>query len=483
MSNQLKSACKKLNQEPEESGVKLNDLPVLPFEKILGYLSLKDRITSRTVSSKWCTTIDGFKVKSICYSDLPNDFILGKARWVSGAFAQNFIRSASFGSFFNAFDQSIHSNLKKIRLCDFYIDRVSQIAFAQTLNSFDQLKTLDIIRLRSNMKELRLDLPMLTDLTIEEVSGVMKLTLDAPRLWKLKLLISFPPELDIVHGELVETLLININLTRCSEIKTKLKNLKYLYLSHCVAIDSTFVSGLEHLREFHLKDRSTVSQLLEQKQRYNRTDLEIFYRGCLLDGPHDPAIDLLSRTFGPETIEYLVEHPSKLANKIPGCTELSYTAIEAVPPESAMNLLKRYTDLNEIIVDRPVQDTECFLDFLKTFSNITVLQFKCDQPQALLNRLPEHCDVQQLTFIFEVPDLRFLLKLNHMIRLELNCSVDIEKIRKVLKKLQFIKLLQFAYLSKKITVDVDHPKRIRINGGLMKFSDVDAVIQFIIEYH
>ena len=44
---------KKLKQEPEEkSQANLNDLPVLPFEKILGYLCLEDRIRCRAVSRR-----------------------------------------------------------------------------------------------------------------------------------------------------------------------------------------------------------------------------------------------------------------------------------------------------------------------------------------------------------------------------------------------------------------------------------------------
>ena len=39
-------------QKSEESGVNLNDLPVLPFEKILSYLSLEEKIKCRAVSLK-----------------------------------------------------------------------------------------------------------------------------------------------------------------------------------------------------------------------------------------------------------------------------------------------------------------------------------------------------------------------------------------------------------------------------------------------
>ena len=54
MADQPEPAFKKLNQEPEEYEVQLNDLPVLVFEKILSYLNLEDLIRSTAVSRRWC---------------------------------------------------------------------------------------------------------------------------------------------------------------------------------------------------------------------------------------------------------------------------------------------------------------------------------------------------------------------------------------------------------------------------------------------
>ena len=80
----------------------MDDLPELPFEKVLSYLSLEDRLKSRAVSRRWYWTINNFKVKSLCYLDHPAGFIRGKSRLVSGAFARNFISSSRFEwRFFN----------------------------------------------------------------------------------------------------------------------------------------------------------------------------------------------------------------------------------------------------------------------------------------------------------------------------------------------------------------------------------------------
>ena len=96
----------------------MDDLPELPFEQVLSYLSLEDLLKSRAVSRAWYNRIDNFKVKSLCFSNLPSGFIDGKSRLVSGVFVQNFISSTRFECFFGTFGQSILYNLKHLRLCE-----------------------------------------------------------------------------------------------------------------------------------------------------------------------------------------------------------------------------------------------------------------------------------------------------------------------------------------------------------------------------
>ena len=104
--------------ETKPMKVKLDDLPVLPFEKILGYLSLEERIRLRRVSRRWNKTIDSFRLRILCCSSVQAGFILEKSRWLSGRFAQNFIHSLRIDSFFRTLDQSILAGLKHLRLCD-----------------------------------------------------------------------------------------------------------------------------------------------------------------------------------------------------------------------------------------------------------------------------------------------------------------------------------------------------------------------------
>ena len=114
----------------------MDDLPELPFEKVLSYLSLEEVIKPRAVSRRWCKMTDSFRVGSLCYSRDQKGFIWGKRRLVSGAFAQNFISSTRFASFFSTFGPSILSNLKRLRLCFVRLNEEDTMAFPEFLNSF-----------------------------------------------------------------------------------------------------------------------------------------------------------------------------------------------------------------------------------------------------------------------------------------------------------------------------------------------------------
>ena len=405
----------------------MDDLPELPFEKMLSYLSLSDLIKSRAVSWRWCKMIDSFKVKSLCYSQRSRDRIFGKSRFVGGSFASSFIRSSGFERFFNAFGQSIFSNLKKLRLCELNLN-ISREAFAETLQSFGQLEDLDLILfgfLCDKKMKFELNLPMLNSIHLEELRGIEQLTLDAPRLQKVKLEACL--RLDLVHGDSVEKLAAeNFKWTEVM----KLKNLKHLYTGGLRVVDSTLLSSLEQLKEIHLGDRHSVGGIFEQKQRYGRADLKIFLWGCLLDGPDDPAKIYPNDWPWGVSIAHLVENPFRLADEIPFYWCLYYANIERVAPGLEMNVVNRLIDLFTIYVNEPVQDVQRFLDFLKNLDHIAQLEFWCCQPQELFDSLPDHCAVQDLLFDDRVCDYEFLFQLKHLTSLTINYSIDTELIAK-----------------------------------------------------
>ena len=481
----------------------MDELPELPFEQVLSYLSLEEVIKSRAVSRAWYHRINSFRVKSLCFSQRPNGFIQGSRRLVSGAFAQNFISSSRFASFFDTFCRSILSNLKHLRLCNLDPNGENQAAFAGSLNSFGHLQELDIIiwfsvRRAGRLPRMKFDLnlPMLHSIHLDRVEGIVQLTLDAPRLKSVKLSDCNQLSVDLVHAETVERLLVD----KFEYLPVKnLKNLRYLYrgndppeyLDRVSRIDPSILSYLEHLKEIHvddldgLDDRERISKLLRQKLLSNRTELKVYLRGLLLSGPNDPAIGSLRRKYLWRTLPCLTENSSRLADEIPLCYVLSYGLIERLAPGLETNLLRRFIDLRAVVVNLPVQDTQRFLNLLKNYENIVELNLRSDQPQDLFDRLPVHSAVQKLSIQKAPSDVRFLFRMKHLIYLHLGYSSDEETVRKFLHELPFLPFLSnssFMCQNKWVWLRTGHPNqfKVTVEGKEANFTDLAAVMQFII---
>ena len=461
--------------------VKLDDLPVLPFEKILGYLSLEERIRLRRVSRRWHKTIDSFRLRILCCSSVQAGFIMEKSRWLSGRFAQNFIHSLRIDSFFRTLDQSILAGLKHLRLCDF--NDKTGLAFGL----LHQLEELDLIRYNYLVPDgyLKLHLPTLKAIQLHDIFGLKTLYFGAPKLQKIKLFNwSAGIRLHVLNGGSVEWL--STDLIEENQIK-EFKNLKYLYIDD-VCVDSTLLADLDQLKEIHLAYWLSVKGFLEQKQQYDRTDLKIFYSGCLLNGPQDPAIDLLSRGFNEEVCVFLAENQFRLANELPFCESLTYKSIKAVVPELRAGFLKRLVNLSSINVHEPIQDIQQFLDFLKASPEIESLNFQYFLLNLLdlLDRLPEYCAVQTLVIGFEMVDYQFLFKLKNLVKLYLYRSIEIEFVRKLFEELEFLSSFRFTYRNREFRIQVDKlSKQFGVSRQLsltqIKVADPNAAIQFVIE--
>ena len=446
---------KKLKKTPE---VSLNDLPVLPFEKILSYLSLEDLIRSRVVSRWWCKQTNGFRVKTLCLSSLPSGSIKGKARLMSGVFAQNFIQCSMLKPF-STFTTTILANLNHLRLCDLNLnsnyDRKLEAKFLETMNSFvnsfGQLTRLDLIWINESFSwgNLDLNLPMLSVLNLEGYCGIKKLTLDAPRLQQAK--ISYLLGLNIIHSESVERLAFWS--IREFELK-KLKNLKQLYIGDRNEFDLTFLDSLKQLNEIHLFNRKHVPRVFERKQQYDRSKLKVYLLGLLLNGPDDPAIETVSAKRGSylseEAFACLAQNTSRLADEVPFGDRIPY-AVEGVVPELAIDVANRFTNLEKMIVSEPVEDIDRFLDFLKNI-NVAEVWFNCEQPQELFDRLPEYPALQKLIIHNRDLDIDFLFQLENLISIDLNSSISFRLIRDFFEELEFLSRLFFFYNKRGVSI-------------------------------
>ena len=460
----------------------MDDLPELPFEKVLSYLSLKDRLKARAVSRGWYHRINNCGVKSLCFSKRPVGFVFEKSRWVSDAFAQNFISSNRFASFFDIFGQTILANLKHLRLIDLTVENGKVLSKA--LNSFGQLKELDMIRFNhpidshfNRLLTFELNLPMLTGIQLNDMRGLYTLILKAPRLKKVKLCARYGSlAVDLVHQQSVEWLLIDELSQLVGESLKDFKNLKHLYCRRSTPTlsSSLNLANLNQLKEIHLfsnllsardhdfaKLKNSIQLLFEQKQQYRRADLKIYLLGCLLDGPRDPAIDFFLESTHTEALlnyfDFLAKKHPQVADEIPFNGQLDYSSIEKivpelsidlVVPEIAFDLVNKLTDLNEIYVYTPLQSikTEIILrQILKSSPNIVALEFWGDLSQSLFDRLPAFSAIQKIDIHCPVDNMEFLFQLKHLIDLRLDWSVGIQTIRRAFDELPFLSLFESKY--------------------------------------
>ena len=411
----------------------MDNLPIPPFEKMLSYLSLKERIKLRAVCRGWCRTIDSFKIKQLLISsDLPEKT---SPRLARGVFAQNFLRCK--GSYPEILGSSIFSDLKQLRLLGLHNLNIER--FAETLNLWVRLEELTIIDTEIECdRDVKVNLPMLRslrfDINYDEFdppSGT--LILDAPRLQNVRLS-KYEGLLKFVHAESIEKL-----ITRFVRNTTNLINLKNLKHLHCALkrIDPNFLADMPQLKQINVvfsQDERIFLELLEQKNKFGRADLKIAHNGFLID-PANPS----SYWKG-----WYLDKP-QLIDEVPYFVWIAYKRFESWDNHLAVRIFRRLTDLSGIYVYEKVQDVERLLNFLRDF-DILGLEFDYDvQPQNLFDRLPDYCAVRRLVLEYPIPDLSFLLRLRHLISLKVSWEVELELIRRVFNELQFISSFEFKF--------------------------------------
>ena len=476
--------------EMEPTKCPMNNLPDLPFEKILSYLPLEDLIKSKAVSRWWYHKISCIKAKSLFFSACPSDFIFAPSLVIGDTFGQNCISSPRFEPFVNAFRRSILSNLKHLRLYGLHTSNTK--ALGQALNSLDRLEELSIVRFGCSRfglscwrVDLELHLPMLNRIRLWIVQGIRQLTVDAPRLREVGLEFCSNLRLELVHPDSVERLLTQ-RLTHVA-VK-KLRNLKYLCDRSFSAFDPTLLSDLPQLKEINLNDLDSARLLVEQKQRSGRFDLKIYACDLLLNRENELApmpFPRLRFRMSAETFAYLAaQNSSRLADEMPLYCTLDYAAIERVAPGLETDVLKRLTNLSAFRLPRPVRDFERFLDFLENYDGKAYLIISGDQPHNLWIRLAKRCTVRRLMISGTLSDFEFLFKLKSLSRLFVNGPIDVKLAREAFEGLPELSLFVFKFRNKQIAIALkrlgDRSQfAVAVDSKVTKVSDLNAAIQLV----
>ena len=466
----------------------MNDLPELPFKQILSYLSVEERLMARSVSRSWRQKFD-FQVKSLFFSKVPRGFIVEQRGMISGPFATNFISSPRFESFFSTFRVSVLCNLKGLRLCKLDVNKSNGTAFAQVLNSFEQLEELGLFRFAEQSTEqraeIKLKLPMLQNIHLEDLEGsFQKLTIDSPKLHKIRVDL----KVDLVHGDSVKEL--EVEYPDCVEIE-RLINLEVLHsLCHWSrGTKSTLLDDLKNLKEIWLGFKSVpgdegesilphVVDLFEQKEKYNRADLKIYLCGLLLNGP-DPSIAFFryDEFLSVKNFNYLKENEQRVAERIQLLNTLVYS------PDMDPNLVGKFVDLDCLLVPEEIADVSKFLKFLEIFPQISCIDFAGEQPPELFCDLSKHSAVQWLQICRAQRNSRFLLSLKHLVHLALKYSVGLGFVQEVFDELPFLISFEFKHNGKQVTIERRRLNKFRVLNdqweAIFSGTSLTAAIEFI----
>lgn len=434
---------------------------ILPLDIVLDNLDLTDFVKLRVVSKAFCSKIDRFGLKFLCFSAFSREHIVGKRRWITNKFAQNFVHVTTSVLFFNALRGQLFSQLQHVRLCDVRLNDESRPVLVQALNSFQRLKNLDIIGLRFELlslstryfsHRLELCLPALNHIYLEKLKGFYKLSLDAPKLKSVVFFKCYSLNLVIAHPDSVESLTIH-NQHRVAFEFECLKNLKYLFIDR-VNADSKLLSSLTQLREVHLNHLDSAQEFLKKKKR---TDLKIFYWGVLVTDLGDSLLSMScpQDKFVTSLETLLTTNSVRLANSIPFLSCFIYQPWEGLTLELMSNFLNRFSGVTTIQVNEPIQNVPRFLNLLEKLTHIERLEFVLfDQPQELFDQLSERSSVQDslqcLNLFREPKNLNFLFSLKHLVSCKLlditHHSRSIQFVRKVLT--EFPVLIYFEFFHK-----------------------------------
>lgn len=181
-----------------------------------------------------------------------------------------------------------------------------------------------------------------------------------------------------------------------------------------------YVLGFPQLKEIHITDIPSGRQVLHRKRQFKQhSNLKVFMYGFRIDDVAE-GFYKTSPFFHENLLRRYAQDPLRLAHAIPVFSFQSYSDIERwIPFEWHQEIFQRFTDLDTVYVNEPVQDAQRFLDFVKNM-NISKFEFHCDQPPNLFDRLPEYCNVESLVmrdvFSFSIEHLK---KFNNLICIDI----------------------------------------------------------------
>ena len=424
----------------------MKGLPLVPAIKIIDYLSIEDVLNMKLVN-KWFYRIinENVRIKDLVISNnghVPYNRIFFYT-W-HPINLQHLIEYDIRDEYLNFNQPLILSQLKQlyIKSCNITLE---------TLNSFDRLVHLEIIKseIKSISDDNVLRLPTLEILNLfEPENNDNNLLVDATKLQALKIG-SFC--VDLVHPESITFLEVNW-YSDCKHFLPKCINLQHFY---CRDFDSNVLSefnlikNLLKLKSIHLDNPSSIFvSLINEKKRLNK-DLRIYFLNLEFDELPERLANIDSEDFyiDKDTIQYYVEHYSRLAVHCPFVDYIHYHRLGECFNQIQENFMKRFVNCSFLIVNEKTNDLDQLVRVLGECKTITSLNVPSSLGQHFFDfNLYNLCPNIDTLYINgeQVLNCEFILKFKNIRHLAVNQIESIE----------FVK--RFAESRKKIYVDFSY---------------------------
>ena len=432
----------------------MEDLPLVPAMKIIGYLSIEE-ISKLKLVNKWFYQLinENVKIENLVistYDDLPYN-----RRWFYTydlVSLQQLIENKSFRQTSLLLKQSIISNqLKRLYIYEAQI-------LLEVLNSFDKLIHLEMIdfAVESITRNNVLRLPMLEILYLEwsnEFGLENLLVIDLPKLRRFKLQSSciHGSFMELTHPDSIQCLEVN-SFDECRNFLSFCINLQHFYCANLYLDNlNNFIKPvrkLTKLRSIHLNGEKDVYAILELKKESFNKDLKIHF-GNLEIGVLPDELDFDNWSIlDHKMINLYAKYYSKLADYCPHVSEINYNDLEACFNKLPDNFTNKFPNFDFLVAHKEVNNLNQLIKVLDECKTIRKLKLHSSLGQRFFDcNLTDLCpNIVKLKVLGnQVLDFEFVFKFKNICRISIDQTLPIELAKRLIQSFKSLKRLEFYH--------------------------------------
>lgn len=411
----------------------INDLPPEILAMIFSFLTVREQFNCIRVCKRFHVIISNSKLRNLVVAQ---DSLPVNERW-SFTFEQVSIRSSiinlDLGLIERQLRRSVFSSLRSlfISLCNLSYLSAS---FVDCLNRLELLQRLELPLILLNSRRT-LALANLKIFGLKQVHG-NRLSLRTPKLTSLRLQSPCFDLLEIVFGEVLQ-MLDCVEFNMCIN---QFVNLEYLFCLSITDLNEDFLMNLPQLKELHFeRDHFTFYSLANQQRLLNRAGLKLYYQGVLSRGYLEQNLNYGSGSLNEENVSTYLN--GEIANRL-NIKYINFNCLEQkqIPDD----FLKKFVHLTGVWVERKVEDSLKFANFLSDCPNFSFLKLNFSGlPPAFYSVLSTLCASLSHLEIKDQPDLineisfDFILNFEHLTALATNKRISIEFVYQTFKELKY----------------------------------------------